>query len=74
MVPVLLELGGYDLGLVLVAEVSKVIVHKWASPALPDLLVLPKPGHTREEGGILFRTGPPLSGEGQVNKMVCSIE
>ena len=60
-VPVRDEATGHHLRLVLVAEVSKVVVHQWASPPRPHLLVLPPPRDARQKCGIFLKTWTTLN-------------
>ena len=59
-VPVRDEATGHHLRLVLVAEISKVIVHQWASLPHPHLFVLPPPRDARQKSGIFLRTWTTL--------------
>lgn len=54
------EATGHHFRLVLVAEVSKAIIHQWMSPALPYLPVLPPPSDARQKCGIFLWTGTSL--------------
>ena len=66
MIPELLELGGSHDGLVIVAEVVKVIINEGASPSLPDELGLPPKCDDGEERGVLLRAWMTLKGKNEV--------